>query len=99
MPRRYETNVIVSDTNDDDPASFKEAKISPDKEKWQEALNQEIESMDSNSVWTLINPLEGVRIIRCKWIYKKKKEADREVETYKARMVAKDYTQREEIDY
>ena len=50
MPRRYETNVIVSDTNDDDPTSFKEAMISSDKDKWQEAMNQEMESMDSNYV-------------------------------------------------
>ena len=33
LPRRYETNVIVSDTNDDDLASFKEAMISSDKDK------------------------------------------------------------------
>ena len=99
MPRRYETNVIVSDTNDDDPASFKEAMISSDKDKWQEAMNQEMESMDSNSVWTLVDPPEGVRIIGCKWIYKKKRGADGEVETYKARLVAKGYTQKEGIDY
>ena len=34
LPRRYETNVIVFDTNDDDPSSFKEAMISSDKDKW-----------------------------------------------------------------
>ena len=33
LPRRYETNVIVSDTNNDDPDSFKEAMISSDKDK------------------------------------------------------------------
>ena len=33
LPRRYETNVIVSDTNDDDPTFFKEAMISSDKDK------------------------------------------------------------------
>ena len=27
LSRRYDTNVIISDTNDDDPASFKEAMI------------------------------------------------------------------------
>ena len=39
LPRRYKTNVIVSDINDDDPASFKEAMISSEKDKWQEAMN------------------------------------------------------------
>ena len=64
MSRQYETNVIVSDTNDDDPTSFKEAMINFDKKKWQETMNQEIESMDSNSVWTFVDPPENIRIIR-----------------------------------
>ena len=58
-----------------------------------------MKSIDSNTVWTLVDPPEGVKIIGCKWIYKKKRGADGEVETYKARLVAKGYTQREGIDY
>ncbi|XP_062075581.1 uncharacterized protein LOC133779663 [Humulus lupulus] len=37
-----------------------------DKEKWQEAMNLEIESMHSNSVWTLEVIPENVRAIGCK---------------------------------
>ena len=55
--------------------------------------------MDSNSVQTFVDPLDSIKIITCKWIYKKKKKADGEVETYKAKLVAKGYTQREGIDY
>ena len=101
LPVRYRTeaNVIVSDTNDDDPMSFREAMDDPDKEKWQEAMNQEMESMYSNSVWELVDPPEDVRTIGCKWIYKKKRGANGQVETYKARLVAKGYTQKEGIDY
>ena len=103
LPVRYrrenEANIVVSDTSDDDPISFKEAMVNPDKEKWQEAMNQEMESMYSNSVWELVDPPEDVRPIGCKWIYKKKRGADGEVETYKARLVAKGYTQKEGIDY
>ena len=36
-------------------------------------MNCEMESMYSNYVWELVNPLEEVRPIGCKWIYKKKK--------------------------
>ena len=44
LPRQYEINVIVSNTNDDDPTSFKEAIISFEKDKWQEAMNQEMKT-------------------------------------------------------
>ena len=34
LPKRYETNIIVSDMNDKDPTFFKEVMVSSDKEKW-----------------------------------------------------------------
>ena len=49
-PDRYEANIVVPDTNDEDPSSYEEAMMDSDKEKWHEAMNQEMESMYSNSV-------------------------------------------------
>ena len=62
-------------------------------------MNQEMESMYSNSIWELEDLPEGFRPIGNKWIYKRKKGADGKVETYKARLVAKGYTQKEGVDY
>ena len=36
---------------------------------------------------------------RVKWIFKEKIEADGQIETYKTRLVAKDFKQRQKIDY
>ena len=62
-------------------------------------MNQEMESMYSNSVWELVDPPGDVRLIGCKWIFKIKKGIDRKMETFKARLVAKGYTQKEGVDY
>ena len=67
--------------------------------KWLDAMKSEIDSMHSNEVWTLMDPSEGFIPIGCKWIYKKKIGTNGKVETYKARLVAKDYSQRKGIDY
>ena len=56
------------------------------------AMNLEMESMYFNSVWELVDSLDEVRPIGCKWIYKKKRGVDEKVETFKARLVAKGYT-------
>ena len=34
-----------------------------------------------------------------KWIYKRKRDSAEKVQTFKARLVGKGYTQREEVDY
>ena len=63
---RYEANIVVPDTNDEDPSSYEEAMMDFDKEKWHEAMNQEMESMYSNSVSKLVDLPEGFRPIRNK---------------------------------
>ena len=55
--------------------------------------------MDSNKVWLLVDPPDGVKPIGCKWVYKKKSGVDGKVKTFKARLVAKGYTQKEGFDY
>ena len=70
-----------------------------DFEKWLEVMKSEIESMKINDVWTLVDPPKGVKPIRCKWVFKRKKGADEKVKTYKVRLVAKGYHQHYDIDY
>ena len=40
--------------------------------EWKRAIDHEMESMGSNSVWSLIEALRGVKTIVSKLIYKKK---------------------------
>ena len=62
-------------------------------------MKAEIESMYSNQVWELVDLPPNVHPIGCKWIYKKKRNSEVLVEVYKARLMAKGYSQREGIDY
>ena len=102
-PARYallgETYQVVLDNPDDDPTTYEEALEDVDVQEWKKAMDREMESMGSNSVWSLIEAPKGVKPIGCKWIYKRKRGPDGKVETFKARLVAKGYTQKEGIDY
>ena len=103
LPSRYghegEVQFLVSVTNQDDPLTYHDAMDDSDKDKWQDAMNQEMESMYSNYVWELVDPPKDVRPIGCKWIFKRERGIDGKVETFKARLVAKGYTQKEGVDY
>ena len=79
--------------DNDEPATYAEAMVDLDSEKWQDAMKSKIESMKKNQVWNLIDPPDGERTIECKWIYKKKKDMDENVHIYKARFGAKGFRQ------
>ena len=90
---------VELDRNNKDPITYMDAMQRSDFDKWVEAMKSEMESMKVNNVWTLVDPLEGIKFIRCKWIFIKKRDADRKMETYKIRLLAKDYRQCYGIDY
>ncbi|KAK8636264.1 hypothetical protein V6N13_004968 [Hibiscus sabdariffa] len=83
----------------DEPKTYQEAVLSPDSEKWLEAMRSEMDSMSDNQVWTLVEPPEGIKPIGCKWVFKKKTDMDGNVQTYKGRLDAKGYRQIHGIDY
>ncbi|GJY29860.1 putative retrotransposon ty1-copia subclass protein [Tanacetum coccineum] len=67
--------------------------------EWLIAMNEEMQSMKDNQVWRLVDLPPNGKTVRSKWLFKKKTDMDGNVYTYKARLVAKDYTQTYMIDY
>jgi hypothetical protein len=65
--------------------------IGPDYKKWLGAMESEIQSRHDNQVWNLVGPIDGVRPIGCKWVFKKKMDKDGNVHIYKARLVVKGF--------
>src|SRR4051812_1174770 len=85
--------------NPDDPATYEEAMMSPDSNKWQDAMKSEIGSMYENQVWTLVDLPYGQKAVENKWIFKKKTDAGGNVTVYKALLVAKGFRQIQGVDY
>ena len=55
--------------------------------------------MQDNKVWELVPLPEDVKPIGYKWIFKTKRDSKGNVERYKICLVAKDFTQKEGIDF
>ena len=87
----------VPDEQDTDSCNYNEAIKDKDAKIWQNAMMSKMKSMYSNQVWNFVEPPEGIKLIECKWIYKKKRGVDGKVETFKASLVAKGFTQKEKI--
>jgi hypothetical protein len=52
-----------------------------------------------NDVWDIIPRPEGKFVVTSKWIYKIKHATDGSIEKYKARFVARGFSQAEGVDY
>ncbi|KAL0540854.1 hypothetical protein IC582_020871 [Cucumis melo] len=102
QPDRYlglsEAQIIIPDDGIEDPLTFKQEMNDVDYDRWIKAMDLEMESMYSNYVWTLVDQPNDVKPIGCKWIYKRKRDQVGKVQTFKAQLVAKGYTQKEGID-
>lgn len=81
----------------DVPQTLKEALGSLKSEQWVEAMEDEMNSLKENNTFTLTTLPEGKRAVGGRWVYAIKENPDGRV--YKARYVAKGYSQVAGIDY
>eukprot|EP00253_Pinus_taeda_P034858 PITA_34858 len=72
---------------------------SEDGKLWKEAMVDEMASLHKNEAWYLVEFPAERKPIGSKWVFKKKTNAEGKVEKYKARLVAKDYSQVPGIDF
>ncbi|KAK0580519.1 hypothetical protein LWI29_002881 [Acer saccharum] len=62
-------------------------------------MNVEMDALEKNETWELIELPRGKKPVGCKWVFTVKYKADGTLERYKARLVAKGYIQTYGVDY
>ncbi|GJR48932.1 retrotransposon protein, putative, ty1-copia subclass [Tanacetum coccineum] len=78
-PNRLNLNIEVEDDVVGDlgePANYKAAMLDPDKVIWQGAMDEEMNSMKVNEVWIEVDPPSNAKVVRSKWLFKKKTDMD-----------------------
>ncbi|GKB85534.1 hypothetical protein Tco_0957806 [Tanacetum coccineum] len=61
---------VVGDLGE--PANYKAVMLDPDKVIWQGAMDEEMNSMKVNEVWIEVDPPSNAKVVRSKWLFKKK---------------------------
>ncbi|CAH9090143.1 unnamed protein product [Cuscuta epithymum] len=87
---------LAAITSRDEPKNFKQAVQDP---LWRAAMQKEITALEENKTWTLVELPPGKRVVDSKWVYKIKYKPNGDIERYKARLVARGFTQVEGIDF
>ena len=79
-----------------EPHNFHETSSNP---LWQQAMKEELDALHKTGTLDLVDLPSGKSAICCKWVYKIKTRSDGTVDRYKARLVARGFTQEYGIDY
>lgn len=82
-----------------DPQTYQEAMAAPDAAEFIKATHAEIGSLEENDTFDIVDAPLGVRLISSRFVYKRKYGHDGRIKTYKVRLVARGFQQREGIDY
>jgi len=83
----------------EEPQTVEEVLNSEDAKKWEMAMQEEYDSFVVNNTWSLVPLPKGRKPISCKWVFKIKHGVHGEIERYKARLVARGFTQTFGVDY
>ena len=71
-----------------DPIYFEEA---IKEKKWCNAMDEEIDAIERNEIWELTTLPPKKQVIRVKWVYKTKYNAEGKMDMHKACLVVKGY--------
>ena len=102
-PERYHPEeCFISESltaENEEPQSMKEALDGKNSGKWKEAFDAEYSSLINNETWELVPPPLDANIVGSKWVLKVKRDANGNINQYKARLVAQGYSQEKGVDY
>lgn len=90
----FHTAFIVNE-----PISYKHALEDENCDKWKKAMKEEYDSLMQNNTWELVERPPGEKIVDNKWIYKVKFEQKNQPSRFKARLVARGFTQEYGVNY
>ncbi|CAL1354730.1 unnamed protein product [Linum trigynum] len=96
---RYPETEYVSLTDGGEPESFTEAMIDEHKQRWIQAMQDEMDSLYENKTFELVKLSKGKRALKNKWVFKIKHDEHNRQPRFKARLVVKGFSQRKGIDF
>jgi hypothetical protein len=79
--------------------SYKQALRSPQSGEWEAAIKSEYDSFVSRKTCTLVPCPAGRKLVDSKWVFEVKRDANGHITRYKARLVARGFSQEKGVDY
>ena len=101
MDRTYQECIELLSANvaPDEPKTYKSAVASKHSEQWTEAIATELKAMEDLGVWITVPRPQNSNVVSCKWVFKIKRDNDGNISRFRARLVARGFSQVYGDDY
>ncbi|KAM3559038.1 hypothetical protein ARSEF4850_004309 [Beauveria asiatica] len=76
-----------------EPNNRKSALASAKREQWEQAMQEEYNSLIENQTWTVVKRPADRKVLTGRWVFKRKLGSDGEVARHKARFVVRGFSQ------
>ncbi|GMH14050.1 hypothetical protein Nepgr_015891 [Nepenthes gracilis] len=96
---RLSSSEYVMLTDAGEPEDYEEAINGEGKEKWLEAMKDEMSSLHENHTFDLVTLPKGKKALKNKWVFRVKTDENTKEPRYKDRLVVKGFGQRKGIDF
>lgn len=94
---KYPSSEYVLINDEGEPESLKEVLSLPEKSQWMKVMHEKMGSLQNT--YQLVELPKGKRPLKCKWVFKLKKNGNGKLVRYKARLVVKGFEQKKGIDF
>ena len=81
------------------PMSYKEAVNGPYADQWRHAVDLELQALKQNNTWTIVPTPANANVVTAKWVFQVKYLPDGTVDRFKARLVARGFSQQYGVDF
>ncbi|KAG6524597.1 hypothetical protein ZIOFF_014531 [Zingiber officinale] len=96
----YTLKVSEEIDSSEEPATYSKAVSSDSFDKWMITMQEKNGTLHKNSTWDLVKIPKDKKTVKCKWVFKLKEGTPGVEDTrYKARLVAKIYSQISSVDF
>jgi len=86
--------------SENEPKTFKQVTSCTNASRWYTAMQEELDLMKEQDIWTVIPILSPKHnIVDCRWVYKIKRDFASQIKQHKARLVAKGFSQQPGTDF
>lgn len=90
---------IAKSSDQREPGDYDEAINGPLTAEWKQAIKRELDAHDKNGTWSIVPMKSDIKEISAKWVFRIKTNIDGGIDCYKARLVARGFSQVAGLDF